>query len=297
MDVKGMIAVGSDAGRVQVFGFDQKLRFSLQNDASASSGPVSSVTLSPDNTYVAVGHATGNIHLYDLSRPAKPARTALAVTLQQVQSGQKEGHLQGSKVLHVAFVGNRHTSIVSGDDQGRAFWWSLGKVIGVESNDVVRMLGSYPEYLPDSNGEHGGVPLKRSSTLYSVSPLPDTGAPDLGNDYSFTALLTPSKLVIVGMKPTARTWYRKTRQSTGNNDGSIGCAEWSSTGFSGARLLAYSWGKCLRLLRLLLKPHDDASKPPRQPPDFVESAMYTAADPILGLQWYDGKVSLLSGLN
>ena len=286
-----MIALGNDAGLVQVFGFDQKLRLTLQNDATASSGPVTSVTISPDSTYIAVGHATGNIHLYDLSRPAKPARTANAVTLQQVQSGQKEGHLQGSNITQVNFVGSRHTSIVSGDEHGRAFWWSLGKVIGVESNDVVRMLGSYPEKRPEVNGENGDASTRKSSTLFSVSPLPVAPAPHPADEYGFTAILTPSKLLIVGMKPNARTWYRRTRQSTGNDDGSIGCAEWSGAANDGARLLAYSWGKSLRTLRILVKPHDESSKAPRATPDFVEGAAYTSTDSIIGLKWYDDRVS------
>lgn len=138
-----------------------------------TSGSVTAVKISPDQTYVAVGHASGNIYLYDLATPAKPARSALALTLKQVMSGRKEGHLQNSRITHIGFVGKRHTSIVTGDEHGRAFWWSLGRVMGVDSTDVVRMLGSYPETEPTFPPVTTPTyPSKRPTTLFAADTLP-----------------------------------------------------------------------------------------------------------------------------
>ncbi|WVR09179.1 hypothetical protein IAU60_006241 [Kwoniella sp. DSM 27419] len=134
MHIHGMIAIGTNLGYVMVYGFDQTIKYILGNEKSDS--PVTAVTISPDQTYIAVGRASGNVHLYDLARPNQPSRTTLALEPSQVSSGRKEGHLRGSRILHIGFVGARHTSIVSGDEHGRAFWWSLGRVLGVESNDV-----------------------------------------------------------------------------------------------------------------------------------------------------------------
>ena len=297
-----MIAVGTDTGRVLVYGFDQKLQHVLQNDPSASSGPVTAVTTSPDNTFVAVGHATGNIHLYDLSRPAKPARTNVALSVDQVLSGQKEGHLKGSRILHIGFVGARHTSIVSGDEHGRAFWWSLGKVIGVESNDVVRMLGSYPEResrQPTVNGSDHSRPSKKPTTLFAVAPLPLGARPYAGDEFNFTALQTSTKLVIVGMKPTARTWYRKMRTDIGGELGGLrGCAQWSIATDDGDRRLAYSWGNTLGLLRIKVPPTPTMAKPAKPPPpEFFEGATFEASGPVIALQWYDPHHIVLATLN
>jgi hypothetical protein len=236
---------------------------------AASSGMVSCVTISSDQTYIAVGHVTGNIHLYDLasSSPIKPARTTLALTLKQVLSGRKEGHLQGSRILHLGFVGKRHTSIISGDEDGRALWSSLGKVVGVESNDVVRMLGSYP---PDA----------KKSTLYAAMPLPLGAQFHTTDDYHLTALLTPGKLVVVGMKPGAKTWYRKMRDVSGEG----GCAAWLRSGEvdeGSDPVLAYSWGQGLRFLRVKVG----------EEPEFVQGERYTTQSPIRAMQWYDPNVS------
>lgn len=268
------------------------------------------VAISSDLTYIAVGHATGNIHLYDLpltptGLPVKPARTTLALPLKQVLSGRKEGHLQGSRILHIGFVGKRHTSIVSGDEDGRAFWWSLGKVLGVESNDVVRMLGSYPEpgsIIPPGRTNH---PAKKPTTLFAAMPLP-LGAASHGTDnFDLSVLLTPVKLVLVGMKPSAKTWYRKMRDTTGGEVGAVmGCAAWLKAGEVEGNeggdvsdpVLAYSWGTAVRFLRVkcvALEVESGGKGGEELQPEFVEGRRYDAPSPVRALQWYDQNVSVL----
>ena len=262
-----------------------------------ASGPVTAITISPDRTYVAAGHASGNIYLWDLGSPLKPSRTTLALTLKQVMSGRKEGHLQGSRILHIGFVGARHTSIVTGDEHGRAFWWSLGKVIGVESNDVVRMLGSYPEQEPAPVNGRVTYPSKRPSTLFAVRSLPLGDKPHGTDTFSFTVLLTPIKLVIVGMKPTAKTWYRKMRDALGEPTGShAGCATWLKAGEleeGSDPVLAYSWGNHVRFLRVKMGVDiaEDASGKKTDVPEFIEGRKFDASGSILALQWYDPDVS------
>jgi hypothetical protein len=182
--------------------------------------------------------------------------------MQQVMSGRKEGHLE-SKILHIGFVGARHTSIVTGDEHGRAFWWSLGRIMGVESNDVIRMLGSY----------------QKQSTLFAMAPLPI--GPHGTDQYSLSALLTPSKLVIVGLKP-AKTWYRKMRDVSHFN---VGAAAWLSAekALEGSDpVLAYSWGRTLRFLKVVASD---------QSPDFVIGRQWIAPSPITSVSWYDSNVS------
>ncbi|WVW79050.1 hypothetical protein I302_101013 [Kwoniella bestiolae CBS 10118] len=259
MDVRGMIAIGTDKGRVLVYGFDQQLKHILGS-------PVTAITISSDQTYVAVGRSSGNIHLYDLSNPSKPARTTLALTLSQVLSGRREGHIQNSSILHIGFVGARHTSVISGDEHGRAFWWSLGRVIGVESNDVVRMLGSYP----NADGQS-----RKPTTLFAALPLPLGENPHPVDSLNLSALLTPAKMVIVGMKPSPKTWYRKMRDNIGGEQGGlIGCALWSRS--TTEPTLAYSWGRAVRLLHVHGKD-----------PQFEEGKTYEATEPVRSMQWYD----------
>ncbi|EAL20325.1 hypothetical protein CNBF1360 [Cryptococcus deneoformans B-3501A] len=286
MDIRGMIAVGTDRGYIVVYGFGQEIKYIL--------GPEE-----PNETYIAVGFSSGSIYLYDLSSPSSPARTAHFLTLKQIQSGRREGHLEGSRILHIGFVGARHTSIVSGDEHGRAFWWSLGKVMGVESTDVIRMLGSYPSGLIPTTAPP--YPAKRPTTLFSASPLPLGDSPHPTDKFSLSALLTPSKLVIVGMKPQAKTWFRKMRDGAGGDQGAYtGCTSWLRSGEVGKGfekevakkkkvleevsdpVIAYSWGKAVRFVRVRVQEvGDDVS------PDFVEGRKWEAGESVKFLDWYD----------
>ena len=270
--------------------------------------PVTCVSISPDQTFVGVGYVSGDIRLYDLSNPAKPARTSMALPLKQVLSGRKEGHLQNSRILHIGFVGERHTSIVSGDEHGRAFWWSLGRVLGVDSNDVVRMLGSYPDQIGeivDRTPNGSAVPSiqssrgsKRATTLFAASPLPNGDSAHATQALQITALLTPVKLVVVAMRPTPKTWFRKMRHGAGGEYGALtGCATWLRAGDldSGSDpVLAYSWGTSVRCLRIRVSPRP-ASSPAKTPatdtPEFIEGHKYDALSPIMAMEWYDKNVS------
>ncbi|CAK9786811.1 hypothetical protein CC85DRAFT_286504 [Cutaneotrichosporon oleaginosum] len=324
MDTNGMIAVGTQGGHVVVYGFNQEVRCVLGNETSVLSGPVTAVTICPDQTWIGVGHASGNVFLWDLSHPSKPGRTCLAVTLQQVLSGRKEGHLQGTRIIHIGFVGKRHTSIVTADEEGRAFWFSLGRVMGVDSNDVVRMLGSYPEPERErqepprdsvrTDGETSAPSSirfqqpKKPTTLFAALPLPIGTAPHATDEFHITALLTPVKLVIVGMKPSAKTWFRKMRDTAGGEYGGfVGCAVWLKPGEVRAAtpttppsdpVLAYSWGTSLRFLRVRVSVTEALERPqsagksdkkpvPLKTPEFIEGRRWEAPNPIQSLHWFD----------
>ena len=259
-----------------------------------ASGAVTAVAISPDHTYLAVGHATGNIYLYALNSPSKPARTAPALQLRSVLTGRKEGHLVNSRILHIGFVGSRHTAIVSADEHGRAFWSSLGRVLGVDSSDVVRMLGSYP-----ASAEADTLPSK-TSTLFASPPLPLGKTAHATDTFQLAALLTPSKLVVVGLKPSARTWFRRLRGSEGGSQGGVaGCAAWlpagslldSQSGVSDP-VLAYSWGSAVRFLRVRVVQLDEDPATARKV-EFVEGRRWDAGAVVSALQWLDSNVRFL----
>ncbi|KAI0293200.1 Golgi CORVET complex core vacuolar protein 8-domain-containing protein [Russula brevipes] len=214
MAANGLVCIGTESGRVLVFDFKQTLRCICGDPASEKTvGAVTSLALSHDHTYVAAGHVTGHIQLFDLNKPQAPARSVPPTTLPAVASGRKEGHLQGSRIVSVGFVAGRHTAIVSADHTGLAFYHSLGKALFFEATDVLRILGKY------SNEEHvvpGQPPLhrrraRRTNTILAMAPLPLGTVPHPTDAYNITALLTAAKLVIVGLKPSPKTWYRKHR--------------------------------------------------------------------------------------
>lgn len=336
MAVNGIIAVGTENGWVVVMNFKQELKRVCGTEATGEAtslfsnrrlthswpsvkllGAVTALAISPDSTFVAVGHQSGSVCLYDLASPSpKPARTSLALPEVALSSGKKEGHLIGTAITHLAFVGRRRTAILTGDESGRAFWWSLGKVIGVESNDVIRLLGP-----PVSASVSSSRSLTRTEAtsrkasrakgpkeheLFAAMPLPVGPVEHLADNFGMIALLTATKLMIVGLKPSARTLYRRSRQADGGRSGrSIGCAAWLSARAvkSGKGIadpvLAYSWGNQLRFLKVQVTSAEEPQASESQKAQnyavnrvgFVEGRIWREDEPILKLDWLNSTVS------
>ncbi|KAG5650521.1 hypothetical protein H0H81_011939 [Sphagnurus paluster] len=279
----GLICVGTDQGRICVYDFKQTLKCICGSEASARTiGAVTALALSHDHTYVASGHATGFIQLFDLSNPKTPARLVPPITLAAVASGRKEGHIQGSRILSIDFIAGRHTAIVSSDDHGLAFSHSLGKMLFVEAPDILRILGQYqPETVSRvelevlanrSTSLDTSITQRRKSryTILETIPLPLGPSPHATDQYNIIAMLTPTKLVVVGLKPTPRTWFKCAREegsSFGLKSKTRGTLAWYPSVLPQSRfeqgrkhaegnstpttpMLVYTWGNGLRLIRV-----------------------------------------------
>lgn len=268
-----------------------------------------------------MGHAAGAIYLYAIVKPTQPARSVLPTTLQLVLTGRKEGHLLGRRILHLGFVGARHTAIVSSDETGLAFYHSLGKVLMLASTDIIRMLGRYPDPsapLPRLAGaETNGTPSKskKPSTILDMAPLPLGPAPHSSDSHSLVALMTPTKLVVVGLKPTPRTWWRTTPKDetelVGEEYSRNAVLAWypsvaieGSGGATGIEvegadpLLAFAWGRRVRLVkagsaRTAVNDGEKAT-PPALDVEFVDLEGWVCDAPVLGLQWFNQRVSPIS---
>ncbi|KAJ7497350.1 Golgi CORVET complex core vacuolar protein 8-domain-containing protein [Mycena latifolia] len=287
----GLICIGTDNGTICVYDFKQSLKCVCGNDVAGKTvGPVSALALSHDHTFVAAGHASGHIQLFDLKTPHTPARTVAPTTLAAVSSGRQEGHLRGSRIVSIGFVAGRHTALVTADEHGLAFYHSLGKVLFVEASDILRILGKYPdqESIPPSPkpADSGALPptpstpRRRRKTRYTIlgmMPLPLGVTPHPTDAYNVIALLTPTKLVVVGLKPTPKTWFKCARAVDGVDDPNSnsrwkGVMAWFPSTAAGpgklngastsadskapaatessAPVLAYTWGNTLHLLRV-----------------------------------------------
>ncbi|OJT15290.1 Vacuolar protein sorting-associated protein 8 -like protein [Trametes pubescens] len=322
----GLICVGTDTGRVLVFDCKQTLRCICGNESSEKSvGTVTALALSFDHTYIAVGHATGHIQLYDLRSPKVPARVVPPTTLASVASGRQEGHIVGSRIVSIGFVAGRHTALVSADDSGLAFYHSLGKVFFVDATDILRILGKYPdEDAPDAPPALGHRFRRRRgrkpTTILSMVPLPLGTCTHPTDSYNLVALLTPIKLVIVGLKPSPKTWYRRHRETdeeVASKSRFKGTLAWfpsvslaadlasaserdskksqvNGTHPSSTPTLAYSWGETLHLLRVSEDKVTQSTKDAKTGKVskvevgrivFEEMGSWTASDDILALQW------------
>ena len=301
--------------------------------AEKTVGAVTALALSHDHTFVAAGHITGHIRLFDLSKPHVPARSVPPTTLVAVASGRKEGHLQGTRIVNVGFVGGRHTAIISADHTGLAFYHSLGKALFFEASDVLRILGKYP------NEEHvipGHPPIhrrraRRTNTILAMAPLPLGTVPHPTDVYNVTALLTAAKLVIVGLKPSPKTWYRKHRDEADDHMGkakfraalawfpsiapnapSGDHAKLKSGKDNNAKegssppttpMLVYSWGPTIQLLLVSELKTREKFTNERTGKDktvevgrlvFEEKAHWRAGDNVHAVQWLNVKVGSFS---
>jgi hypothetical protein len=302
-------------------------------------GPVTAIAFSHDHTFVASGHETGYILLYDLKQPTNPARTVVPTTLPNVRTGRQEGHIAGSRIVNIGFIAARHTAIVSADEHGLAFYHSLGKVLFVEASDTLRILGKYPEdpaaavsrvssgprSSPRMEGPMTTTPFSRrrqqaAHAILAMSALPLGTTPHQTDPYQIIAILTPAKLVVVGLKPSPKTWYRCHRKGDASSSGMRwkGCMAWFPSTIddsdlskksplgskneapnSSNPLLAYSWAETVHLLRtfetqVIKRVQNPRSGQVREVHEgllgFEECPAWKASGSVLGLQWLNHNV-------
>ncbi|KAH8913708.1 hypothetical protein BT69DRAFT_1358904 [Atractiella rhizophila] len=341
--VAGVIVVGTESGYVLVFSFDQDLRGVCGSEAQSKiSGAVTALAISADHTFVCAGHSSGYIHLYDIAGPTPVlARTVPPLKYTPaVLAGFKEGHLASSQITHVGFVGLRHTAIVSSDVRGLTFYHALGKVLGLDSRDVVRLLGKYP--LPEGHiGERGKktwwdrgssrdkeLPLpeitgRKPTTTLDMQPLPLGSQKHWTDDYKLVAILGTTKLVIVGLKPEARTWWRyllpEHPEETADSKvwESVGVLAWfpsflsemsdtiGSDQVEAGPILAWTWGKLLRFATIDGPTHI-SNKSTSKVQDVINGGTkgdtemtfrvcgeWNCDENILAIQWWNNKTVIL----
>ncbi|KAI8145911.1 Golgi CORVET complex core vacuolar protein 8-domain-containing protein [Fennellomyces sp. T-0311] len=220
--VSGVIAVGTTRSLVFVYDYSQNLKCILGDSARAVEvGSVTSLAISADHTTIACGHSQGYIVVWDINKPANPVRIidpipasqatkSVNASQQQQQVLRKEGHVKGAAILHIGFVGVKKSEIVSGDDQGMAFYHVLYKVVMVNAVDTTRILGRYQNLsFPGLDTGNNEMPKpRRPSTVFAMQPLPLGQIAHPAENFGLVALLTPYKMIIVGLKPTPQTQYK-----------------------------------------------------------------------------------------
>ena len=255
-------------------------------------------------------------------------------------SGRQEGHLLGSRIVSIGFIAGRHTGVVSADEKGLAFYHSLGKVLFVEASDILRILGKYADDDVDSRSPgprptsvstsiSQPLPFRRQrkcrNTILAMAPLPLGTAPHPTDTYHIIALLTPTKLVIVGLKPSAKTWLRRHREA--DEDAPKTRSRWKGTltwwpsvvpgppksvldtrvvAINGKEnsptvpLLVYSWGRTLYLLHVSEAKVKQMVKNPRTGKSsevdsgtivFEDGGKWCIDDDALAVQWLNTNVS------
>ncbi|ODV92797.1 hypothetical protein CANCADRAFT_93471, partial [Tortispora caseinolytica NRRL Y-17796] len=247
--VGSSILVGTSRGLVLVFSYTQTLASVLgQNSPATESGPVTVLAFSADCTVLAAGHANGNILVYDLSRPDTYSYVIRSVPRDlPTHNTPPDGHLPGSKILHLTFLGKRHSLLASTDDYGIALLHQ--RVHGLTGARTIstKILGKYPPSEPATS-------LKpRIRILLAFSHLPYGNLVFPTDNMGIIAVVTPFQLIIIALTPSAQTLYQLKRKSPVTT--SIGgVATWHPAAKRGDTatfpMLAYSWANELHVLRV-----------------------------------------------
>lgn len=297
MAVGASIVIGTSKGLVLVFDYHQVLVATIGlGTAAVESGSTTSLAISADHTTVAAGHATGHVFTWELGRPARPFLHISPIPGNQIASRSSDGHVAGSAVVHVGFLGTRHTALVSADDRGMAFSHLATRGLGAVARTVktVRMLGRYP--VPAASIEK----QRRASSVLAFASLPLGNVEHPTDGLGLTALLTPYLLVIVSTTPVAETQFKIPRPKEIPPHSTLsGCLAW----FPAVRLkqsgesqrdsisrtkLVYCWSHVLTILDVESQAAEEKDKPPLL--HFHPRSRWRCQEPIVAVQWLSRSV-------
>ena len=296
MAVTTSIVIGTSRGVVLVFDYQQSLKTIIgPGTAALECGAITSLALSADHSTIAAGHALGDIFTWEISRSARPFLHIPPIPSDQVETRPSDGHISGSSVVHIGFLGTRRTALVSADTRGMAFSHLATRGMGAVGRTVktTRILGRYPVTIGEA-----GFPRKPSAVL-AFSPLPLGNVEQPTDSLGLVAMLTPYLLVIVSTTPVAQTQHKVPRPKEVAAHGALtGTLAW----FPAIRLkgkdaqisntkLVYCWSNVLTVMDVSEMETDEPSdrdKPPQLV--FKARSRWKAEEAIVGVQWLSRSV-------
>ena len=296
--IAASIALGTSKGIILVFDYNQNLKSIIGLGTKAvESGSVTSISISADHSTIAGGHASGSIFTWEVARPAKPFLHIPPVDRSRAPSA--DGHTLDVAILHLGFLGMRHTALASADDKGMGFSHLATRGMGVVARSVktTRILGRYPDKATTADRQ------RKPSSVLAFSPLPLGNAEHAADSLGLVAMLTPYLLVVVSTTPIAQTQYKAPRPKEVAAHGAMTAAlAW----FPSVKLktkdpitletssrvkLVYCWSNVLTVLDVL-EVEPSASRLKDEPPSlqFKPRSRWKAEEAIVGIQWLSRSV-------
>lgn len=207
-----------------------------------------------------------------------------------------DGHVDGTAVLHLGFLGTRHTALVSADDKGMAFSHLASRSLVGRTVKTTRILGRYPFDIATN-----ARPRKPSAVL-ALAPLPLGNSTQVTDSMGLTAMLTPYLLVIVSTTPIAQTQHKLTRPKEVASEAALsGCLAWfpaikpkangKESGETIRPRLAYCWSNVLSILEVS-PGKTDGPEDPYKPPSlrFQLKTRWKCDEAIVAVQWLNRQV-------
>ncbi|KAF9886819.1 Vacuolar protein sorting-associated protein 8 [Aspergillus nanangensis] len=294
--VSTTIVIGTSKGTILVFDYQQNLRAIIGTGTKAiECGAITALALSADHSTIAGGHSSGDIFTWEISKSARHFLHIPPIPANQFDTRTSDGHIEGSAVIHIGFLGTRRTALVSADKKGMAFSHLATRGMGAVGRTVktTRILGRYPQYI-----SHGNRPRKPSSVL-AFSPLPLGNVEQPTDSLGLVAMLTPYLLVIVSTTPVAHTQHKASRPKEVAAHGAMtGALAW----FPAIRLkgkdsqtsktkLVYCWSNVLTVLDVSELETDEPPSRDRPPTlEFKARSRWKAEESIVAVQWLSRSV-------
>ncbi|MCJ1249043.1 Vacuolar protein sorting-associated protein 8 [Trapelia coarctata] len=298
--VSASIALGTSKGIILVFDYHQNLKTIVGPGTHAvESGSITSLAFSADFSTIAGGHMNGSIFTWEIARPSKPFLHIPSVDRGRVRGSEGDGHVSGVAVLHLGFLGTRHTALVSADDRGMAFSHLATRGMGAIARSVrtTRILGRYPEPVAVLTKP------KKPSTVLAFAPLPLGNAEHVTDDMGLVAMLTPYLLVIVSTIPIAQTQHKATRPKELAAHGTMSAAlawfpamkptirDGSSSETGSNAKLAYCWSNILTIMDISEAGASEKTNSDKFPElQFTLRKRWKAEEAIVAVQWLGSSV-------
>jgi hypothetical protein len=299
LNVAASLVIGTSKGFILVFDYQQILKSIIGPGTKAvECGAITALAISADHSTIAGGHATGHIFTWELAKPAKPFLHVPPLDRASLDDKKSDGHVSGVAILHLGFLGTRHTALVSADDGGMAFSHLATRGLGALARNVkiTRILGRYP-----LSAKSQEKPRKPSSVL-AFAPLPLGNVEQPTDVMGLTALLTPYLLVIVSTTPVAQTQHKAPRpKEVALHSAMSGCLAWfpavklkhasgdTSRAVSKTKLV-YCWSNILTILDVtsFVAPPTEKEKPTEL--SFKPRSRWRADEAIVAVQWLSRSV-------
>lgn len=296
--IAASIALGTSKGIILVFDYNQNLKSIIGLGTKAvESGSITSISISADHSTIAGGHASGNIFTWEVARPAKPFLHIPPID--RSRAPDADGHTLDVAILHIGFLGLRHTALASADDKGMAFSHLATRGMGAVARTIktARILGRYPDKASSADRQ------RKPSSVLAFSPLPLGSAEHAADSLGLVAMLTPYLLVVVSTTPIAQTQHKAPRPKEVAAHGAMTA---SLAWFPSVKLktkdpitletssrvkLVYCWSNILTVLDVV-EVEPSATHVKDEPPSlqFKPRSRWKADEAIVGVQWLSRSV-------
>ena len=294
--VSALIGVGTSKGLILGFDYQQTLKIIIgQGTKATECGSITALSISADYSTIVAGHANGHIFTWEINRPSQPFLRIPPLDRNVLQHEKHpDGHVANCAILHIGFLGTRHTALVSADAAGMAFSHLATRGLGPVTRTIktTRLLGRYPPSDPQAELS------RKPSSVLAFSPLPLGNVEQATDNMGLTALLTPYLLVVVSTTPIAQTQHKSARPKEISPHSTLsGCLAWfpavklkspgtgAQKGVSDMKLV-YCWSNLLTVLDIKVVEKDeaeDSNKPPEL--EFHPRSRWRAEEAIVAVQW------------